>query len=861
MPHPIIHLLIHVQWHAPGRRAPVSKQARSLGGIVITFGDYNLLGLLASGGMSDVYLAEEHVEELSFRRRVALKLMHQDTSTPLSPLFLRDEAVSLGPINHPNVVQLLRIGRRNDHLFMAMELLEGITLKHIFTQLADGRPPLPFGFIAALVKQICEGAHAAHEAVDSRGRPLRLVHRDLKPANVMMTKDGLIKVIDFGIALSSTRLRQTRPGGIVGTAAYMSPEQTAAIHVEPRGDGSMRIEAEPLAVIDRRTDLWAIGVMLHELCTGERLFAASDVRAILFRVNFAPIPSIRSLRPDIPERLAGLIERLLSRPVDGRPASAAEVAAALRLVVREAGGEFADARALIDYLQQQDYDLTPPRAVTLTPERFACLRRNFGQTTPPPPSVDTTVDDSRVVAVVPPDPAPIVLRPTVVLLRGRVIADGRYRIESPIAQGDEDLGSLRLQWFTATRLEDEVPLRLALWGERSTWGSASDGHRLAFDAICHHLDRLPEASRPFDHGSAWDGGPMYLACREPEQTLATLGDMTLTDRIALARALAGALADNRAAWPDYVHGALAPALVGVSHFGVGPLQLSLDGISLAVIAPDLVGRNDESTIGPPHPFRAPELARDLHPTPATDVYAAGMLIYALLGGDPHRAATEARPPRLRADVELTPAVERAVFDALSPDPSHRPAAAALHDRLVRRVALPRRRIDIPPDGQTASFEHGGTAALLHTLVLTQHSRLARELPFPVPGDLAPRPMTVRLLRGVPIIELHDDATDAVPGTRQSPRLYQMAHRPASRLVRVDIFTAAGRFDYGHRDHGVLTVRYRKAQPDEGDVPPMITLPDLSLELCCPANAVDAVALWATAVETGCLHIIILVLSR
>lgn len=349
---------------------------------MVTFGEYNLLGLLASGGMSDVFLAEECLAELQFCRPVALKLMHAN-STPAGWKLIRDEAVSLARINHPNVVRLYRIDRRREHFFMVMELLEGVTIKHIFAQSATRSLGLPPGLIAALGKQICDGLHAAHEATDARGHPLGLVHRDVKPANLMLTRDGVVKLIDFGIALSNLRLRQTRPGLVVGTPAYMSPEQTAVIPTD-RASEDPAVTGRPAVELDRRTDLWALGVILHELCTGRRLFSSSDIRVIISRVNFAPIPALADCRPDLPPRLANLIHHLLARDPTARPATANEVAAELRGIVRDEGNHFGDAEALVEYLRNSGYDLTPRRPGPIPPERLRWLETNRPRPAPPP---------------------------------------------------------------------------------------------------------------------------------------------------------------------------------------------------------------------------------------------------------------------------------------------------------------------------------------------------------------------------------------------------------------------------------------------------------------------------------------------
>ncbi len=258
---------------------------------------------LGSGGMGVVYAAED----TRLGRMVALKVplpeRHPDASGRRR--FLQ-EARSAGAIDHPNVCAIHEVGETADgHLFLAMPLYRGETLR----ALLEREGALPAARAVAIARQVARGAAAAHAG--------GIVHRDLKPANVMLLPDGLVKVLDFGLAKAREQ-GLSATGAMLGTAAYMAPEQ---------------IRSEP---VDARTDLWALGVVLYEMVTGRKPFRGEhDVSLAHAIVHDEPAP-LAAVRGGLPAGLEALILRLLSKDPSGRPASAAEVETRLDAIA--AGG-------------------------------------------------------------------------------------------------------------------------------------------------------------------------------------------------------------------------------------------------------------------------------------------------------------------------------------------------------------------------------------------------------------------------------------------------------------------------------------------------------------------------------------------
>src|SRR6266536_1927161 len=286
-----------------------NDRAGALVGKVI--GHYRIESLIGVGGMGEVYLARD--ERLG--RKAALKLLPKSLTMDEAQLSrFKNEARTASALNHPNILTVYEIGAEGDRLFIATEFIEGVTLR---TALVSGRMSAHRALEIAV--QVASALAAAHDA--------GVVHRDIKPENIMLRPDGYVKVLDFGIAklteqrrasddhrVETTALLQTRPGLVLGTAHYMSPEQA-------RGQK-----------VDARSDIWSLGVVLYEMVAGSPPFRGetpSDCIAAILTAEPAPLSSIS---PDVPDKLESILQKALRKNTDERYQTIKEMLAELRIL-------------------------------------------------------------------------------------------------------------------------------------------------------------------------------------------------------------------------------------------------------------------------------------------------------------------------------------------------------------------------------------------------------------------------------------------------------------------------------------------------------------------------------------------------
>jgi serine/threonine-protein kinase len=278
------------------------------GRVIQSLGKYRLVAPLGRGGMADVYLAV--AEGLGgFNKLLVLKSMRETDDPDFLRMFL-DEARLCARMHHPNVVQTYEVGQDGDAYFLTMEFINGPTLLRLRAlALPEGGLGLPVSL--HLISQILSGLDYAHNLKDYSGAPLEVVHRDISPQNVMISVDGECKILDFGIAKVLDSSRHTRTGVFKGKIAYCSPEQ---------------VTTQPL---DRRSDLFSVGVILWEAIAGVRLWGDLPSGEVLLKVATGEVPSVQSVRPDTPPELAEICNRALARAAADRYATAAELADAL----------------------------------------------------------------------------------------------------------------------------------------------------------------------------------------------------------------------------------------------------------------------------------------------------------------------------------------------------------------------------------------------------------------------------------------------------------------------------------------------------------------------------------------------------
>ena len=265
---------------------------------------------LASGGMGTVSICIRRSG--AFERMYAVKRLHphlRDDPT-MRAMFL-DEARMSGLLRHGNVVPVLDVGEDESGPFLVMDYVEGLSVSRFIREHAGRGEQIPVALCLHIVAQTARGLHAAHELLDSDGHPLHLVHRDVSPQNILVARDGVVRVTDFGVAKALGRSTHTSTGLLKGKVGYMSPEQ---------------LRFEPL---DRRCDLFALGVVLAELITTSRVFAGRDSATVARRVLEDPPPDLGDLRPGLSPTVVELAFTLLAKQPDHRPDTAADVAAIL----------------------------------------------------------------------------------------------------------------------------------------------------------------------------------------------------------------------------------------------------------------------------------------------------------------------------------------------------------------------------------------------------------------------------------------------------------------------------------------------------------------------------------------------------
>lgn len=275
-------------------------------------GRYVLGGEIASGGMATVYFGRL-MGEVGFSRSVAIKQLHpQYAKSPEFVAQFLDEARISARIRHPNVVSVLDVVAGDGDLSVVMEYIEGEPLSRLCRL---SQSPVPAAIASAVLIQTLSGLHAAHEATSDQGEPLEIVHRDVSPQNILVGVDGTSHLLDFGVAKAASRLHTTENGQVKGKLAFMAPEQLQGAHV------------------DRRADVFAAGVVLWELLTGERLFARAEPGATITAVLSAEVPPPTIHRPDLPAALTSVIMKALARSPSERFATAQDMALALENAV------------------------------------------------------------------------------------------------------------------------------------------------------------------------------------------------------------------------------------------------------------------------------------------------------------------------------------------------------------------------------------------------------------------------------------------------------------------------------------------------------------------------------------------------
>lgn len=260
------------------------------------FGKYILLERMAAGGMAEVYLSKS-TGAVGVNKFVAIKrILPQYSDHPEFIEMFKEEAKIAVNLNHGNVVSIFDFGVEKNQFFLVMEYVEGRNLRQVLNEFKKIGTQFTIEQIVFLMKEVAAGLDHAHRCIDgTTGRPLNIVHRDMSPQNIMVSFEGEVKLIDFGIAKAETQIEATKAGTLKGKYGYMSPEQA---------DGQN---------IDARTDIFSVGIVLWELLANDRLFTSNSEAAILRKIRDCQIPAIRKLNPSIPPELETIVNKALAK--------------------------------------------------------------------------------------------------------------------------------------------------------------------------------------------------------------------------------------------------------------------------------------------------------------------------------------------------------------------------------------------------------------------------------------------------------------------------------------------------------------------------------------------------------------------
>jgi serine/threonine protein kinase/DNA-binding NarL/FixJ family response regulator len=272
------------------------------------FGQYEIIEKIASGGMAELYKARRTGVE-GFQKIVAIKkiLPHIADDEEFVTMFA-DEAKLAAQLNHPNIIHIYDLGKiQAGGYFIAMEHVDGRDLRSIEQSAREHSVPLPVPLAVYVASKVASALDYAHRRRDAEGHDLNIVHRDVSPQNILISYEGDIKLCDFGIAKAASKASKTQSGALKGKIQYMSPEQAWG---------------KP---IDRRSDLFSLGVVLHELLTGERLFRGDSDISVLEKVRSADVTPPSRLNQEVPQNLDAVVLRALAKDPDDRYANASDM--------------------------------------------------------------------------------------------------------------------------------------------------------------------------------------------------------------------------------------------------------------------------------------------------------------------------------------------------------------------------------------------------------------------------------------------------------------------------------------------------------------------------------------------------------
>jgi serine/threonine protein kinase len=284
------------------------------------FGRYQLMHRLAKGGMAELFLARAEGPG-GFEKTLALKrILPNLAKDPSFVAMFLSEVKLASRLHHTNIVQIFDCGRAGGSYYLVMEYIDGPNLRGLARCAYGQGVSIPLELSAWILAEACEGLAYAHEFCDPATRkPLKLVHRDISLDNILVSREGTVKVVDFGIAKAASQVHRTQTGVVKGKLSYMAPEQLRGL---------------PL---DRRVDVYALGIVLYEMLTGRKPFDATQEADIARAILFGPLIPAEKRRPDLPKALQVILKRALARDRDQRYPDCRALQADLETFIRSRG--------------------------------------------------------------------------------------------------------------------------------------------------------------------------------------------------------------------------------------------------------------------------------------------------------------------------------------------------------------------------------------------------------------------------------------------------------------------------------------------------------------------------------------------
>ncbi len=306
-------------------------------------GRWEIVKRLGSGGMADVYLAQAR-GEAGFEKLVAIKVMHSHLArNPRAVDHFLDEARLAARVSHPNVIAIQDLGKIGNDYVIVMDYVDGVDLERLLASARTAQRPVPLNVALGILCRICDGLHAAHKATAPDGTPLGIIHRDVKSANVLVSKQGGVKVVDFGIAKAASQIHNTVAGETKGTPSMMAPEQRVG------------------SAVDVRADVYSVAAVAFEVLTGHGVNLDLAALAHLGVENWPHLPAPSSLRANLPPELDGILLTAMAFERERRPADCAAFEAMLEQVMKNHGLNASD-KDVARWIESELADLRVPPA-------------------------------------------------------------------------------------------------------------------------------------------------------------------------------------------------------------------------------------------------------------------------------------------------------------------------------------------------------------------------------------------------------------------------------------------------------------------------------------------------------------------